>query len=109
MQKDTSTMEKIVALCKRRGFIFQSSEIYGGIGGFWDYGPLGVEFKQGQIGRLSFALPSDELEQEPESVSVGGNRLVTDIFLVYEIGTKEVMYDLWETRRIGGVIHFSPP
>ncbi|MEE9294079.1 MAG: glycine--tRNA ligase, partial [Phycisphaerae bacterium] len=39
-------MEKIVALCKRRGFIFQSSEIYGGIGGFWDYGPLGTELKR---------------------------------------------------------------
>jgi glycyl-tRNA synthetase len=38
-------MEKLVALCKRRGFIFQSSEIYGGINGFWDYGPLGVELK----------------------------------------------------------------
>ena len=38
-------MEKITALCKRRGFIFQSSEIYGGIQGFWDYGPLGVELK----------------------------------------------------------------
>lgn len=39
-------MEKIVALCRRRGFIFQSSEIYGGINGFWDYGPLGVELKR---------------------------------------------------------------
>ena len=39
-------MEKIVALCKRRGFIFQSSEIYGGLNGFWDYGPLGVELKR---------------------------------------------------------------
>ncbi|MEI7766167.1 MAG: glycine--tRNA ligase [Phycisphaerae bacterium] len=39
-------MEKLVALCKRRGFIFQSSEIYGGINGFWDYGPLGVELKR---------------------------------------------------------------
>jgi len=39
-------MEKIVSLCKRRGFIFQSSEIYGGIGGFWDYGPLGAELKR---------------------------------------------------------------
>lgn len=39
-------MEKIVALCRRRGFIFQSSEIYGGIGGFWDYGPLGTELKR---------------------------------------------------------------
>lgn len=38
-------MEQIVSLCKRRGFIFPSSEIYGGINGFWDYGPLGVELK----------------------------------------------------------------
>src|ERR1700741_3487072 len=36
-------MEKIVSLCKRRGFVFQSSEIYGGLNGCWDYGPLGVE------------------------------------------------------------------
>ena len=39
-------MEKLVSLCKRRGFIFQSSEIYGGINGFWDYGPVGVELKR---------------------------------------------------------------
>ena len=39
-------MEMIVSLCKRRGFIYQSSEIYGGIGGFWDYGPLGAELKR---------------------------------------------------------------
>src|SRR2546422_5317087 len=38
-------MDTIVSLCKRRGFIFQSSEIYGGLGSAWDYGPLGVEFK----------------------------------------------------------------
>jgi glycyl-tRNA synthetase len=40
------SMETIVALCKRRGFIFQSSEIYGGFNGFFDYGPLGVELKK---------------------------------------------------------------
>ncbi|WP_437225429.1 glycine--tRNA ligase [Planctomicrobium sp. SH661] len=39
-------MEKIVSLCKRRGFIFQNSEIYGGQNGFWDYGPLGTELKR---------------------------------------------------------------
>ena len=38
-------MKELVALCKHRGFIFQSSEIYGGINGFWDYGPYGVELK----------------------------------------------------------------
>jgi len=39
-------MDDIVSLCRRRGFIFQSSEIYGGINGFWDYGPLGAELKR---------------------------------------------------------------
>ncbi len=39
-------MDKLVSLCKRRGFIFQSSEIYGGTGSVWDYGPLGVELKR---------------------------------------------------------------
>ena len=42
----TRSMEKIVALCKRRGFVFQNSEIYGGQNGFWDYGPLGTELKR---------------------------------------------------------------
>lgn len=40
-----TTMDKLVSLCKRRGFIFQSSEIYGGLTGAWDYGPLGVQLK----------------------------------------------------------------
>ncbi len=44
--KTQDRMEKIVSLCKRRGFVFQSSEIYGGINGFWDYGPLGAELKR---------------------------------------------------------------
>ena len=39
-------MNTIVALAKRRGFVFQASEIYGGIGSSWDYGPLGVELKR---------------------------------------------------------------
>jgi len=43
--KAATTMEKIVSLAKRRGFIFQSSEIYGGLNSCWDYGPLGVELK----------------------------------------------------------------
>lgn len=40
------TMEKIISLCKRRGFIFPGSEIYGGLAGFWDYGPYGIELKR---------------------------------------------------------------
>jgi glycyl-tRNA synthetase len=44
--KELPLMEKIVSLCKRRGFVYPSSEIYGGINGFWDYGPLGAELKR---------------------------------------------------------------
>ncbi len=43
---NNNLLEKIVALCKRRGFIFPGSEIYGGLAGTWDYGPLGVELKR---------------------------------------------------------------
>lgn len=43
---DPERMEKIVSLCKRRGFIYQSAELYGGLNGCWDYGPLGVEVKR---------------------------------------------------------------
>src|SRR3989338_1374321 len=42
---EEATLEKLVSLCKRRGFIYHGSEIYGGLSGFWDYGPLGVELK----------------------------------------------------------------
>jgi len=44
--KQTDLMDKIGSLCKRRGFVFPSSEIYGGIGSTWDYGPLGAELKR---------------------------------------------------------------
>ena len=40
------TLDKIISLCKRRGFVYQSSEIYGGQAGAWDYGPLGIELKR---------------------------------------------------------------
>ncbi len=45
MKNSEKTMEKIVALCKNRGFVYPGSEIYGGLSNTWDYGPLGVEFK----------------------------------------------------------------
>ena len=43
--KENITMDEIISLCKRRGFIFQSGEIYGGLQGAYDFGPLGVELK----------------------------------------------------------------
>ncbi len=45
-QPTTKSMDDIMALCKRRGFIYQASEIYGGVNGFWDYGPLGAQLKK---------------------------------------------------------------
>src|SRR3989344_2038266 len=42
---ENDLMDKIVSLCKRRGFVFPGSEIYGGLANSWDYGPLGVELK----------------------------------------------------------------
>ena len=53
-------MDDIVALCRRRGFIFQSSEIYGGINGFWDYGPLGTALNR----NLKNAWWNDVVERE---------------------------------------------
>lgn len=46
MADQSETMEKLVSLCKRRGFVYQGSEIYGGLAGTWDYGPLGVALKK---------------------------------------------------------------
>jgi glycyl-tRNA synthetase len=46
MATNTDVMDKLVSLCKRRGYIFQTSEIYGGTGSVWDYGPLGVELQR---------------------------------------------------------------
>ena len=46
MAETHDLMDKLVSLCKRRGYVFQSSEIYGGAGSVWDYGPLGVELKR---------------------------------------------------------------
>src|SRR3989454_1948633 len=46
MPSTDNVMDKLVSLAKRRGFVFQSSEIYGGLGSVWDYGPLGVELKR---------------------------------------------------------------
>jgi len=45
-KQENQVMDKLVSLCKRRGFVYQSSEIYGGINSCWDYGPLGVELKR---------------------------------------------------------------
>ena len=62
-------MDKLVSLCKRRGFLFQSSEIYGGLNGFWDYGPLGVELKRNvkESWWRDMITSHDELAQYPQN------------------------------------------
>ena len=64
-------MEKLVSLCKRRGFLFQSSEIYGGLNGFWDYGPLGVELKRNvkEAWWRDMVTGHDDLAQPPGAPS----------------------------------------
>ena len=61
-------MEKIVSLCKRRGFVFQSSEIYGGINGFWDYGPAGAELKR----NIKDAWWNDVVRSRTDVVGIDG-------------------------------------
>ena len=56
---ELTLMDKLVSLCKRRGFVFQSSEIYGGLGSVWDYGPLGVELKKNVKDRWWRAMVHD--------------------------------------------------
>ncbi|MFH0804341.1 MAG: glycine--tRNA ligase [Candidatus Zambryskibacteria bacterium] len=60
-EKNENKMEKIVSLCKRRGFVFQGSEIYGGLAGTWDYGPYGVALKN-NIKRLWWKMFVEDRE-----------------------------------------------
>ena len=71
MEQSEKTLDMIVNLCKNRGYVFPGSEIYGGLANSWDYGPLGVEFKnnvkkawlhpdphyRGSPARISSAMP----------------------------------------------------
>ena len=65
-------MDKIVSLCKRRGFIFQSSEIYGGTGSCWDYGPLGVALKN----NVKQAWWRDSVQLRPDMVGLDSSILM---------------------------------
>jgi glycyl-tRNA synthetase len=73
---NTDTMEKLVSLCKRRGFIFQSSEIYNGLNGCWDYGPLGVELKRNVKEAWYQAVVRDRDDVVPIDCSILMNRRV---------------------------------
>jgi glycyl-tRNA synthetase len=70
------SMEKIVSLCKRRGFVFPDSEIYGGIASTWDYGPLGVELKNNVIRAWWRSVIYDRDDMEGLDAAILMNRLV---------------------------------
>lgn len=69
------TMEKVVALCKRRGFVYGSSEIYGGLSGFWDYGPLGVELKNNIRRRWWYSM----VQTRPDVVGLDSATLLPEV------------------------------
>ncbi|HTY08557.1 MAG TPA: glycine--tRNA ligase [Candidatus Edwardsbacteria bacterium] len=76
LYKPDNTFEKLVSLCKRRGFVFQSSEIYGGVGSTWDYGPLGVELKNNVVRAWWKAVVYDRDDMEGLDSAILMNRLV---------------------------------
>jgi glycyl-tRNA synthetase len=83
-------MDKVTALCKRRGFIFQSSEIYGGLNGFWDYGPLGVELKR----NVRQAWWADMITEHDELVAPAG---APEAFDMVGVETSIVMHpQVWK-------------
>src|ERR1700732_267780 len=65
-------METLVSLCKRRGFVFQSSEIYGGTGSCWDYGPLGVELKN----KIKLVWWRDFVQRRPDMLGLDASILM---------------------------------
>lgn len=77
-QTDPVRMEKIVSLCKRRGFIFQAAEIYGGLNGCWDYGPLGAELKR----NLKAYWWRVNVQERPDIVGMDGAILTHNSVLV---------------------------
>jgi glycyl-tRNA synthetase len=99
----TARMEKIVALCKRRGFIFQSSEIYGGLNGFWDYGPLGVELKRNvrQAWWQDMVVSNDPLfkpEAAPQGFSIVG--IETSVIMHPQVWKVSGHYDLFADKMV---------
>lgn len=99
----TARMEKIVALCKRRGFIFQSSEIYGGLNGFWDYGPLGVELKRNvrQAWWNDMVVANDPLIPDkgaPQGFSIVG--IETSIIMHPQVWKVSGHYDLFADKMV---------
>ena len=98
------SMEELVSLCKRRGFIYPASEIYGGLNGFWDYGPLGVQLKKNLADRWwrDMTLTPPMREGEPVQI-VGVDSSIIQNPKVWEAsghvgGFSDPMVDCTETK-----------
>ena len=94
-------MDKIISLCKRRGFIFPSSEIYGGLNGSWDFGPLGVELKN----NIKSTWWKDMVSSHDETIN---NKSAPSKYAMVGIDSSIIMNPLvWEASgHVGG---FSDP
>ena len=116
MKNTEKTMDKIVALCKNRGFIFAGSEIYGGLANTWDYGPLGVE--RSVLAVLCDAYDEEVVDESKNDVRVVlhlhpalapykaailplSKKLSEPAMKIYEELSKEWMIDFDETGSIG--------
>lgn len=75
-----------MSLCKRRGFVYQSGDLYGGFSGFWDYGPLGVELKQPAWSpRLTSNLPtSDNLPSNDGCMPLLVQQILSILWLLHD-------------------------
>ena len=89
MKNTDKTMEQVVALCKNRGFVYPGSEIYGGLANAWDYGPLGVEFKN----NLKRAWWKKFVQESPHNVGLDSAILMNP--------------KIWEAS--GHVVNFNDP
>ena len=111
LSNSEKTMEKIVSLCKNRGFVYSGSEIYGGLSNSWDYGPLGVEFKNNvknigtyneMVEKKNASLPDGEkLKKMPYIVVIVDE--LADLMLVASKEVEDSIMRITQMARAAGI------
>ena len=94
MLNQDKTMEKIIALCKGRGYVYAGSEIYGGLANTWDYGPLGVEFKN----NVKAAWRKKFVQESPYNVGLDAALLMNPVSLTHLWTVKTVKHVTVQTN-----------